>query len=445
MKRVLIFLYGVFCYVVFLAVFLYAIGFIGGFGVPITLDSPGTSSRGWALVVDTALLTLFALQHSIMARPAFKRLLTQVIPQTMERSTYVLASSVALAILFWKWEPIGGVVWSAESSLFRGMLWGGYAFGWALLLASTFAINHFDLFGLRQVWRELTSRPHTKQTFATPFLYRIVRHPLYVGWLFCFWSTPTMTSAHLFFAVMTTVYILVAVQFEEADLVREHPEYADYRRRVPMLIPGPVKPVDVVRKSSVTVALLAFMTMCITANAQTPAIAVPATLAPPAGHVLDLTTSASGTQNYVCVPGANGPAWKFLAPQATLYYNVIWANRKYPIQIATHFLSANDEEGGTARPTWRNSQDTSTVWAKAVATSADPAFVSPTAIPWLLLQIVGRQAGPTQGDAFLKTTYMQRVNTTGGLAPATGCDATTYGAFALVPYTADYLFYRAEK
>lgn len=231
------FLYGVASYVVFLATFIYAIGFIGNFGVPTSLDAPPTAPLTSALLTDCGLLALFAVQHSVMARPAFKRLITRIIPGSAERSTYVLASSLALALLFWKWEPLGGVIWSADSSLARYVIYACYGFGWSLVLISTFLINHFDLFGLRQVWRELQGKRQSGLRFTTPLLYRIVRHPLYVGWFLTFWSTPVMTWSHLFFAVMTTAYILVAVQLEEADLMKEHPEYRSYRERVPMLIP----------------------------------------------------------------------------------------------------------------------------------------------------------------------------------------------------------------
>ncbi len=237
MKRTMIFLYGVGAYGVFLAVFLYAIGFIGNFAVPKTLDATPAAPTGLALMIDLGLLTVFALQHSVMARPGFKRVITRIIPQSAERSTYVLASSVALAALFWKWEPLGGVVWNIESSAGRMLLYSVYAFGWALVLFATFVINHFDLFGLRQVWREMQGQRQAKVQFVVPFLYRVVRHPLYVGWLCTFWAAPTMTASHLLFAVATTAYILVAIRFEEADLIREHPQYASYREQVPMLIP----------------------------------------------------------------------------------------------------------------------------------------------------------------------------------------------------------------
>jgi len=238
MNRIFTFFYGVTSYVVFLATFLYAIGFIGNFGVPKSLDTAASGPWQEALLVDLGLLSLFAVQHSVMARPAFKRVFTRVVPVAMERSTYVLASSVALLILFWQWQPLGGTVWEVESYVGRVSLYAGYAFGWVLVLLATFVINHFDLFGLRQVWRHLVGKPQAELRFGTPFLYRIVRHPLYVGWLCVFWSTPVMTVTHLLFAAVTTAYILVAIQFEERDLMAVHPEYAEYRKQVPMIIPG---------------------------------------------------------------------------------------------------------------------------------------------------------------------------------------------------------------
>ena len=244
MKKSIIFIYGAASYTAFLAGFLYSIGFIGGFGVPKSLDSPPSERWQAAVATDVALLMLFALQHSIMARPWFKRFLTRFIPASSERSTYVLASSLALALLFWTWEPVGGVVWNLDAAIGRSLLYAGFAFGWAVVLITTFVINHFDLFGLRQVWLQLRGLPHTPVPFVAPLLYRMVRHPLYVGWLFAFWSTPTMTISHLFFAVATTAYILIAIRFEEADLIREHPQYADYRKSVPMLVPRIPLPVE---------------------------------------------------------------------------------------------------------------------------------------------------------------------------------------------------------
>jgi protein-S-isoprenylcysteine O-methyltransferase Ste14 len=237
-KRIAFFTYGTLSYLIFLGTFLYAIGFIGNFGVPRTLDGTPSGSLGVALMIDAGLLALFALQHSIMARKWFKHWWTRIVPKPLERSTYVLFSSLALILLFWQWQPLGGVVWSIDDPFGRIVLRVLFAFGWALVLVSTFLINHFDLFGLRQVWLYLRGQPYAALRFGTPGPYRLVRHPLYVGWLFAFWSTPTMTLAHLLFSVATTVYILMAIQFEERDLIREHGEaYEAYRRSVPMLIP----------------------------------------------------------------------------------------------------------------------------------------------------------------------------------------------------------------
>jgi len=237
-RRVLCFAYGALAYLVFFGTFLYAIGFIGGFGVPRTLDGPASPLRGHALAIDLGLLGLFALQHSVMARRWFKERWTRVVPPALERSTYVLFSSLALLLLFWQWRPLGGIVWSVESTAGRVALHGLFAFGWTLVLVATFMINHFDLFGLRQVWLHLVGRPYTPLAFATPGPYRLVRHPLYVGWFFAFWMTPTMTISHLVFAMATTAYILVAIRFEEKDLVHVHGRlYEEYRRRVPMLWP----------------------------------------------------------------------------------------------------------------------------------------------------------------------------------------------------------------
>lgn len=238
LRRILFFAYGSVSYLIFLATFLYAVGFIGNFGVRTTLDGPATDPLWLALVVDLGLLGLFAVQHSVMARPWFKRAWTRLVPEPVERSTYVLFSSLALILMFWQWRPLGGVVWSVDDPIGRAVLWGLFAFGWGLVLVSTYLINHFDLFGLRQVWLALWGRPYTPVRFATPWPYRVVRHPLYLGWFFAFWATPTMTISHLLFSIATTAYILLAIQFEERDLVREHGEhYEAYRRSVPMVIP----------------------------------------------------------------------------------------------------------------------------------------------------------------------------------------------------------------
>lgn len=238
MKRILFFVYGTLCYLIFLATFLYAVGFIGNFGVPTTLDGDRRGPLGISLAINVGLLTLFAVQHSVMARKWFKDWWTKIVPKPIERATYVLFSSVALILLFTFWRPLGVVIWSIEDPAARFVLRALFAFGWGLVLFSTFLINHFDLFGLRQVWRYLKGQPESAMRFGTPGPYRLVRHPLYVGWLFAFWMTPVMTLAHLLFSLATTAYILLAIQFEERDLVREHGEaYEDYKRSVPMLIP----------------------------------------------------------------------------------------------------------------------------------------------------------------------------------------------------------------
>ncbi|HRQ64993.1 MAG TPA: methyltransferase [Xanthomonadaceae bacterium] len=237
MKRLSILLYGIVSYAVFFAVFLYAVGFVGNILVPKSIDSAPATPFVTALLVNLGLLAVFAIQHSVMARPAFKRWLTRIVPEPAERSTYVLASSLAMIALFAFWQPMGGVIWDVASPAGQAVLYTLFAFGWALVFVSTCLINHFDLFGLRQVWLAFRGRPYTPLAFRTPGPYRLVRHPLYVGWLFAFWATPTMTAAHLVFAVMTTAYILVAIQLEERDLMDAHPEYAEYRRQVPMLVP----------------------------------------------------------------------------------------------------------------------------------------------------------------------------------------------------------------
>ena len=238
MSRIAIFAYGVLSYLVFFAVFLYGIGFIGGFSTPTSLDGVPTTSLGHALTADLALLAAFAIQHSGMARPAFKAWWKRFVPEAAERSTYVLLSSLALAALYVYWEPIGGVIWSAQDGVVRNGIIGLYLFGWLLLLYTTFLIDHFDLFGLKQVWRRLSNKAYRAPVFRTPSLYKWVRHPLYIGWLTIFWAAPTMTVAHLLFALATTAYILIAIRLEERDLVSAFGDvYVDYRARTPMLIP----------------------------------------------------------------------------------------------------------------------------------------------------------------------------------------------------------------
>lgn len=237
--RLLFFVYGVASYLIFLATFLYAIVFVGGFAVPRRVDGPLETGVPEALAIDAVLLTIFAVQHSVMARPWFKARWTRIVPGAIERSTYVLCASLALMLLFWQWRPLGTVIWNVEAAAARAALWTLFATGWSTVLMVTFLIDHFDLFGLRQVWLSLVGTPYTKVSFRTPLPYRLVRHPLYFGFLLAFWATPTMTLAHLVFAVATTAYIVLAIQFEEHDLVTEHgAPYEHYRRTVPMLLPG---------------------------------------------------------------------------------------------------------------------------------------------------------------------------------------------------------------
>lgn len=240
MKRILVFAYGVISYVIFLGTFLYLAGFLGNLFVPRSIDAAPVGPLWAALLVNTLLLGAFALQHSVMARPKFKEWWTRFVPTPAERSTYVMFSNLALILLFWQWRPMGGVIWDVQDPIGRGIFHGLFAVGWLIVLVATFLINHFDLFGLRQVWLYLCGKPYTPLGFKTPGPYKVVRHPLYVGWLIVFWATPTMTIAHLVFALGMTIYILVAIRFEERDLVEYHGEaYADYRRTVPMLIPLP--------------------------------------------------------------------------------------------------------------------------------------------------------------------------------------------------------------
>ncbi|WP_457790494.1 methanethiol S-methyltransferase [Pseudomonas sp. PL-6] len=238
MKRLAIFIYGLACYALFLATFLYAMAFVGNLpAAPRTIDGEPLLPLADALAIDLLLLTLFAVQHSVMARPAFKALWTRIIPAEAERSTYVLFSSLALIALFYFWQPLGGMIWEIDNRSGRLLLNAGFGFGWALVLYSTFLINHFDLFGLRQVWLQLLGRPYTALPFQTPGVYKLVRHPLYLGWFFAFWCTPQMSATHLLFALATSAYILLAIVFEERDLLRAYPQYRSYRQRVPMLLP----------------------------------------------------------------------------------------------------------------------------------------------------------------------------------------------------------------
>jgi methanethiol S-methyltransferase len=237
-KRLAVFSYGLVCYLVFFATFLYAIGFIGNVIAPKSIDSGPEEPLLQALLVNLALLGLFAVQHSVMARQWFKRAWTRIIPQPVERSTYVLFSSLALILLFWQWRPLGGVIWDTDNQTVRLVVYGLYGLGWLTVLASTFLIDHFDLFGVRQAYLYLRGQDYAPIKFKTPGLYRLVRHPLYLGWLLVFWSAPKMTVTHFLFALATTGYILIAIQFEERDLTRFYGnEYEQYRKRVPMILP----------------------------------------------------------------------------------------------------------------------------------------------------------------------------------------------------------------
>ena len=240
MSRWFILVYGVVAYAVFLASFLYAIGFVGGFVVPKTIDSGSAADASAAVLVDLGLLSLFAIQHSVMARPFFKRWWTGVIPPAAERSTYVLASSVLLLLLFWLWRPLPGIVWNFDSPAAAGLLWAIFAVGWLIVFVSTFLINHFDLFGLRQVYLSFLGKPYSPPPFQTPWLYRVVRHPIMLGFLIAFWATPTMTYGRLLFAAVVTAYVLVAVRLEERDLLVYYGRaYSAYQRQVRMLLPLP--------------------------------------------------------------------------------------------------------------------------------------------------------------------------------------------------------------
>ena len=238
MKKFFSLFYGIVCYLVFLGTFLYAIGFVGNLLVPKTIDSQPEVPLLTAILVDASLLLLFALQHSIMARPAFKRWWTKIIPEHLERSTYVVLASLCLILMVWQWQPVSGIIWSVENETIKNLLLASFLSGWLMVLASTFLINHFDLFGLRQVWLYFTGKPYTQLPFRIPFLYRFVRHPLYLGFMIAFWSAPVMTTAHFLFAVLTTGYILTAIQLEEKDLVGVFGDkYRAYRKWVPMIIP----------------------------------------------------------------------------------------------------------------------------------------------------------------------------------------------------------------
>jgi len=239
MGKLLAVLYGLVAYAVFLASFLYAIGFVGGFIVPKTIDGPGGGGDlVSSLIVDALLLGAFAIQHSVMARPGFKAVWTRIVPRSVERTTYVLIASLLLFLIYWQWRPITGAVWNVTNEAGRMALWAIFGLGWLIVLLSTFMISHWDLFGLRQVLLNFQGKAYSHPEFTTHGFYRVVRHPIMLGFIVAFWATPAMSVGHLVFAIATTAYILIALQLEEKDLVAALGDaYRSYRARVPMLVP----------------------------------------------------------------------------------------------------------------------------------------------------------------------------------------------------------------
>ncbi len=239
MKKIISLTYGVLAYVIFLVAFLYAIGFVGNMFVPKTIDSGTEPSLISAIVTNIILLSVFALQHSIMARPAFKKWLTKFINPSIERSTYVLFSSLALILLYWKWQPITSVIWEVQNETIALVLTGLFFLGWIIVLISTFMISHFELFGLTQVYNNLKGRLTPNPKFQIKYFYTLVRHPIMLGFIIAFWAAPVMTFGHLIFAVITTTYILIAVKYlEEKDLKNQIGEaYVNYQKKVPMIVP----------------------------------------------------------------------------------------------------------------------------------------------------------------------------------------------------------------
>ena len=238
MKRWLFFVYGVSCHLMFFVVYAYMATFVGNFLVPKTIDSPTGGPLGVAIGINVLLLGLFAVQHSVMAQPAFKRIWTRIVPTPIERSTYVLIANLVTILVMWQWRGMDAIVWDVETPVLRYALWGLFAFGWLLVPAVSLMIDHFDLFGTRQVWLYLRKREYQSQPFRTPMLYSRVRHPLYIGWMTAFWATPTMSVGHLLFAGVLTGYMLAAAVVEERDLIAHFGRhYESYRRRVPMFIP----------------------------------------------------------------------------------------------------------------------------------------------------------------------------------------------------------------
>jgi methanethiol S-methyltransferase len=235
-------IYGLACYAIFFGSFLYAIGFVGDFIVPKTIDSGPSAAMPEALITDVLLLGLFAVQHSVMARPGFKAAWTRIVPRSVERSTFVLFSSLLLALIFWKWQAIPAVVWDISTPALRSLVLVLFALGWLVLLLSTFMINHFDLFGLRQVYLRMRGQEYAPLNFTQKAFYKFVRHPIMLGFVIAFWAAPHMSVGHLVFSIATTGYILVGIFLEERDLMKYHSaEYGAYRARVPMLFPTGVK------------------------------------------------------------------------------------------------------------------------------------------------------------------------------------------------------------
>lgn len=262
MKRISILLFGLAAYGVFFLTFLYLIAFVGNLqltglaerlpwltsAVPFSIDAGRPAGpAGLAVAINLGLIALFGLQHSVMARLGFKAWLKRTVPASAERSVFVLLASLCLILLFWQWRPMTQTIWVLDSAAGQAIAWAVFALGFAIVLLSTFLIDHFDLFGLKQVWRQFVDTQSAEPHFVTPLLYRFVRHPLYLGFILAFWGGPVMTAGHLLFAVAMTGYILIAIWFEERDLSRFHHEYADYKRQVPMLLPkfwGPYRASD---------------------------------------------------------------------------------------------------------------------------------------------------------------------------------------------------------
>lgn len=251
MGRSIAALYGVVCYAIFFVTFLYLIGFLSNLLVPRSIDVGPEAATWIAMLVNIGLIALFGIQHTVMARPEFKEKWTKVVPQPIERSTYVLITSLLLILLYWQWRPMTNqIIWEADAAWLQYLLWAVFFGGFGVVLLSTFIINHFDLFGLRQVWLNFRQKPYTHSAFKVTFFYKFVRHPIYTGFILAFWATPRMTVGHLLFAVGMTVYILIGVRYEERDLKRFlGDDYSRYREKVPMLMPRFGKVHDTVKSS----------------------------------------------------------------------------------------------------------------------------------------------------------------------------------------------------